>query len=96
MPDYDLSGLSTRSFEKLIQALAGQVLGSGTITFGDGPDGGREATFEGKMDYPAEADPWNGYCVVQAKFRQRPKGAKSDSDWTLKDLEWELKGFADP
>lgn len=96
MPDYDLSGLSTRSFEKLIQALVGRVLGSGTITFGDGPDGGREATFEGKMDYPSEADPWDGYCVVQAKFRQRPKGAKSDSGWALKELEGELKDFADP
>ncbi len=70
MGDYNLSGLSSRSFEKLIQALAVKVLGAGTIVFGDGPDGGREATFEGRMDYPSQADPWDGYCVLQAKFRQ--------------------------
>jgi hypothetical protein len=96
MPDYDLSGLSSRSFEKLIQAIAGKVLGPGTITFGDGPDGGREATFEGRMDYPSKTDPWEGYCVIQAKFLQRPKGTGSDIRWSLKQLEGELKAFADP
>jgi len=39
MSDYDLSGLSTRSFEKLIQSIASKVLGPGTVTYGDGPDG---------------------------------------------------------
>jgi len=95
MPDYDLSGLSSRSFEKLIQAIAGKVLGPGTVTFGDGPDGGREATFEGRMDYPSQADPWEGYCVIQAKFLQRPKDPGSDGRWAFKQLEAELKAFAD-
>jgi hypothetical protein len=96
MSDYDLSGLSTRSFEKLIQSIAGKVLGPGTVTYGDGPDGGREATFEGRMDYPSQADPWDGYCVIQAKFLQRPRSPSSDGRWALKQLTGELKIDADP
>jgi hypothetical protein len=96
MRDYDLSGLSARSFEKLVQSIAGKVLGHGTVTFGDGPDGGREATFQGRMDYPSQADAWDGYCVIQAKFLQRPKDQKTDGRWALKQLEGELKAFADP
>lgn len=96
MSDYNLSGLSTRSFEKLIQSIAGKVIGLGTVTFGDGPDGGREATFEGRMDYPSTADPWEGYCVIQAKFLQRPRDPGSDGRWALEQLEGELKAFADP
>jgi hypothetical protein len=96
MSDYNLSGLSTRSFEKLIQSIAGKVIGLGTVTFGDGPDGGREATFEGRMDYPSTADPWEGYCVIQAKFLQRPRDPGSDGRWALEQLEGELKTFADP
>jgi hypothetical protein len=93
MSDYDLSGLSTRSFEKLIQSIAGKVLGPGTVTYGDGPDGGREATFEGRMDYPSQADPWDGYCVIQAKFLQRPRNPSTDGRWALKELTGELNGL---
>ncbi len=96
MGDYDLSGLSSTSFEELLQALAVKVLGAGADVFGDGPDGGREATFEGRMDYPSQADPWDGYCVVQAKFRRRPEGTGKDGEWALAQLEKELKHFAEP
>ena len=66
MPDYNLSGLSTRSFEQLIQAIAVKEIGPGIIVFGDGPDGGREATFEEKIPYPSTENCWSGYGVVQA------------------------------
>ena len=68
----------------------------GIVTFGDGPDGGREATFDGRMDYPSQSDPWDGYCVVQAKFLQRPKNTQSDQTWALKEIEKELKAYAKP
>lgn len=96
MFDYNLSGLSTRSFEKLVQSIASKVLGPGTVTYGDGPDGGREATFEGRMDYPSQADPWEGYRVIQAKFLQRPRSPGPDGRWAIGQLEGELKTFADP
>jgi hypothetical protein len=95
MGDYNLSGLSTRSFERLVQALASKILGPGLVVFGDGPDGGREATFEGRVPFPSESEPWDGYCVVQAKFRQRPGDPKREIKWALQQLEKELKDFVD-
>ena len=93
MSDYDLARLSTRSFEQLIQAIAVKVLGPGTVVFGDGPDGAREATFEGRPSYPSAAEPWDGYVVVQANFRQRPQGSLLDAKWVLSQLTAELKKF---
>jgi hypothetical protein len=94
MGDYNLSGLSTRSFEQLIQALAVKVIGPGTIIFGDGPDGGRKATFEGAMGYPIKDKGWHGYLVIQAKFRQRLQDSQKDGEWALEQLRKELETFA--
>jgi hypothetical protein len=95
MGDYDFTGLSTRSFEKLTQALAVRILGPGTIVFGDGPDGGREATYEGHVNFPSSAaeEQWDGYIVLQAKFRQRLTEKTADSDWAVGHLREELKKF---
>src|ERR1039457_1394251 len=93
MPDYNLYGLSTRSFEQLVQAIAASVIGPGTAVFGDGPDGGREATFEGKTQYPSSTSPWDGYVVIQAKFRQRAQSVEMDGAWALTQLSKELKKF---
>lgn len=94
MTDYNLSGLNTRSFEQLTQAIAAKVFGPNVIIFGDGPDGGREATFEGIVPYPSKEQPWNGYGVVQAKFLQRPQGAPVDGEWALEQLRAELTKYA--
>lgn len=95
MADYDLSRLSSRSFEQLIQALATKVIGPGVVPFGDGPDGGRDAVFEGKFNYPSPADGWDGYGVIQAKFLQRPRNAKHDGDWVIDQLVGELEKYCD-
>ncbi|MBI4748378.1 MAG: hypothetical protein HY774_07795 [Acidobacteria bacterium] len=99
MGDYNLSGLSTRSFEQLIQALALKIIGPGVSIFGDGPDGGREATFDGPTSYSPfgrEEDQWNGYGIIQAKFLQRPKNSTDDGDWALNELKTELRKFTHP
>lgn len=96
MGDYDLSGLNTRSFEQLIQAITVKVFGPNIIIFGDGPDGGREATFEGTVPYPSKEQAWNGYGVIQAKFLQRPLGAPMDGAWALQQLHDELAKFNVP
>jgi hypothetical protein len=96
MGDYSLSGLSPRSFERLVQALAVKVLGPGLVVFGDGPDGGREATFQGRVPFPSKAKGWNGYCVVQAKFLQRPQDPGKDGKWAVEQLREELEVFLDP
>jgi hypothetical protein len=93
--DYDLNRLGEREFEHLVQALVLRVLGAGVEVFGDGADGGREATFDGLVSFP-EPDPlgpWNGYGVVQAKFHYRPRDTTESANWLkgqLKDefAEW--------
>ncbi len=96
MVDYDLSKLNSREFEHLVQSLSVKLLGPGIVIFGDGPDGGREATFDGEIPYPTKTNPWNGYGVVQAKFLQRTSGRKSDGDWALAQLNAELTKYSKP
>ena len=57
--DYQLSGLSSRSFEHVIQALMIKFLAVGTVVFGDGPDGGREAAFTGATTYDTGSGEWD-------------------------------------
>jgi hypothetical protein len=96
MGDYDFSGLNTRSFEQMIQSLCIGVLGPGVVIFGDGPDGGREATYEGSLKQMCPDDPdTTGYLVVQAKFCQRPHGKlKEDTEWLRIQLKQEMSMFA--
>jgi hypothetical protein len=94
--DYDLTRLGDHEFEHLSQALALQVLGPGVSVFGAGPDGGREATFDGRMRFPDPDQPWDGYGVVQAKFKQRPAGDGKDAAWFLRQLRAELETWANP
>jgi hypothetical protein len=95
--DYDLNRLGEREFEHLTQALMLRVLGSGVEVFGDGPDGGREATFEGGMSFPQPDSqaPWNGYWVVQAKFHYRPRDAAEGAGWLKEQLRNEFSRWLD-
>jgi hypothetical protein len=94
MPDYNLAGLSPRGFEQLIQAISAKIIGPGIVVFGDGPDGGREAIFEGEIPFPSITDHWSGYCVVQAKFLQRPSGITENTGWLIQELERELAKYS--
>lgn len=67
------------------------------IIFGDGPDGGREATYQGPMDkIPGCEGKDHVYCVIQAKFRQQRSSTKAGQTWALNALKKELEKFADP
>jgi WD40 repeat protein len=96
--DYDLARLGEREFEHLSQALALRVLGPGVQVFGDGPDGGREASFDGAFEVGDRVGggAWSGYGVLQAKFRRRPLGAASDARWFVGQVEAELTRWSDP
>ncbi|WP_261570538.1 nSTAND1 domain-containing NTPase [Frankia gtarii] len=96
--DYDLNRLGEREFEHLSQALMTAVFKVGVQVFGDGPDGGREASFEGVASIPDDAGggTWAGYGVLQAKFRRRPDGAGQDAGWFAREVEAELKKWSDP
>jgi hypothetical protein len=92
----DLTGLGPRGFERMCQALATYVLGPGIEVFGSGPDGGREAGFRGSVPYPNSADPWNGFGIVQAKFKERLLGTGADTTWLRRQVKAELDAWADP
>jgi tetratricopeptide (TPR) repeat protein len=92
----DLTRLGPDAFEQLVLALAVHVLGPGITAFGDGPDGGREATFSGRQEYPNTADPWEGYGVLQAKYKDRLFGSGPDATWFLGQVKDELDDWADP
>jgi hypothetical protein len=84
---------SPQSFERLIQALSVHILGPGTIVFGAGPDGAREATFEGIVPFPSREEQWEGYIVVQAKCRETPKGDARDATWLTEQLKGEFQKY---
>jgi hypothetical protein len=92
----DLSGLGPQGFERLSQALAACVLGPGVEVFGEGPDGGREATFRGRVPYPNPTEPWDGYGVLQAKYKAKIMGTGSDLAWLRQQVTAELKAWSDP
>ena len=59
---YELTRLGSAEFEHLSQALGIAVLGPAVSVFGAGPDGGREATWNGRVDpapVPA-SECWDG------------------------------------
>ncbi|MFA4951958.1 NACHT domain-containing NTPase [Brevundimonas sp.] len=94
--DFDFSRFSPRSFEKFAQALTVRALGPGMEVYGDGPDGGREAVFQGSADFPSAAEPWRGYTVVQVKYRQNAGNAAEDAEWLVGELREELDAYLDP
>ncbi|MEV4274033.1 NACHT domain-containing protein [Micromonospora aurantiaca (nom. illeg.)] len=95
---FDLTQLGPDEFEELSQALAVAVLGGAVSVFGEGRDGGREATFEGQMRYP---DPlpatgaWDGYGILQAKYKGHPTTTTADTDWFYGHVRDELRKWAD-
>ena len=96
--DYNFYSLNPRTFEQLIQSLARKLLGNGMITFGDGPDGGREAVFDGMAPFPGPKDCREGRWILQAKFKSRTLHAwddrKTNFNWVKKEFLQEMKKFA--
>src|SRR3972149_11327699 len=79
---YPLHELNDKEFEKLVALICERILGTGTITFSDGKDGGRDAKFIGKANsFPSETKPWEGRFVIQAKHTTKPIASCSDSDF---------------
>jgi len=88
--DYALERLAARQFEHVVQAIVVEKFGPASMVWGDGPDGGREATFEGIFYDPVHNERVNGYLVIQAKFLQRPhSSARAQSAWALQEFRLE-------
>jgi hypothetical protein len=103
VPDYDLTRLGTRAFEQMVVALARKDIGAGVQVFGDGPDGGREATYEGTINWSATSDGlapgpdvWTGYTVLQAKFQVKPKATpRENAVWLQQEIRKEIKSWTE-
>jgi hypothetical protein len=65
---YAYYDLYPQQFEKLVVAICQSLLGVGVQEFSTGPDGGRDARFEGTANcFPSEKSPLVGKTIVQAK-----------------------------
>ncbi|MFM9877218.1 MAG: NACHT domain-containing protein [Rhodoglobus sp.] len=93
--DYAIQNLGHREFEHLTQSLAMAELGNGLRIFGSGPDGGREATFNGEVAFPKGDGPlWNGRGVVQAKFCEHSASVSENFDWLKRQVQREFSKWA--
>lgn len=74
--------LSPSQFENLVVDICRVLLGRGTHGFAEGPDGGRDARFDGiANDYPSSRSPWDGITIIQAKHVSRYNASYSDTDF---------------
>ena len=89
---YELAKLSPEKFQELVVELATAVLGQGVTGFPPGPDGGRDASFEGKAPYPSILEPWDGKWYFQSKFHA-PSASQNEQKWLLKEIKKEIKEF---
>ena len=92
---YEFSRFSPQSFERFAQAVAAKAFGPGISLFGAGPDGAREASFQGSLPITTHGAQWNGYVVVQAKYKTNSRGGGEDAAWLGKELTSELDKFLD-
>lgn len=77
---FPIHDLSDDEFETLAAAICYFILGTGTVVFAAGPDGGRDGAFHGTATkFPSAAAPLVGKFIVQAKHTQNPAASCSDS-----------------
>jgi hypothetical protein len=74
--------LDSGQFETLVVLLCQELLGIGTQAFSTGPDGGRDARFNGRANLlPSKSNPWEGQVIVQAKHTNGYLKYFNDSDF---------------
>lgn len=79
---YPLENLTDTEFENLIAQICSEILGTGTVIFTYGKDGGRDAEFNGiANNFPSKSKPWSGKIIIQAKHTQRNNASCSESDF---------------
>lgn len=80
--NYPLHDLSENEFEQLVVSICEEILGTGTIPFASGKDGGRDGKFIGTAQYfPSSNSPLKGKFIIQAKHTARLDSSCSDSDF---------------
>jgi hypothetical protein len=79
---YPFEDLDDSQFERLVVQCARKLFGTGVQAFSTGPDGGRDALFEGTAEnFPSKTEPWTGTTVIQAKHTLGTNQHFSDKDF---------------
>lgn len=92
MEAFTFEKLNSESFEQIVRSLAIERFGLAGHVFPRGPDAGRDFTYKGAIEGYKNPE-WDGYIVLQAKFKETLRGGKDDIDWLIKQLEGELSKF---
>jgi len=87
---YDLSRLTGQSFQRLVESLCLAEFGTAAKVYSQGADGGRDLTLNGEVP-GYEARRWNGYVVMQAKYKETAAG--DGVSWLIAQLGQELALF---
>lgn len=61
-----------------------------------GRDGGRDIIFEGRTQFPNTSKGWQGYGIIQAKYRECPSDRSRDLEWILEEARLELLRYLPP
>lgn len=94
--DYVFQGMGPRNFEHIVQALAMAVIGPRVSVFGDGPDGGREASWSGIVESLDESATWEGYGVLQAKLKTDESASPAQNlTWLKAQVSDEIKRWSE-
>lgn len=72
---YRIGTIGWYSFETLVQTLLKGVIGTGVTSFGGTKDGGRDAEFTGRANYPSQQTQWDGWWIMQVKYADLEQGA---------------------
>src|ERR1700733_1803781 len=79
---YAYEDLSPEQLEEVVVHICRQLLGVAVIGFSKGPDGGRDARFNGTAElYPSKASPWIGRVIVQCKHTNGYNKSFTESDF---------------
>jgi hypothetical protein len=89
---YPLCQLGDEGFQNLVVMICRELLGAAVTSFAAGPDGGKDARFEGTAQlFPSQADPASGKFIIQAKHTAKPYASCSDSDFEQTTVGREIK-----
>lgn len=79
---YPLYNMNCDDFENMIVLICNHILGTSTMPFAKGKDGGKDGKFEGTANcIPSETKPWTGKIIIQAKHTIKIDASCSDSDF---------------
>lgn len=80
---YPYEDLDDSQFERLVVQCMRVLFGAGVQSFATGPDGGRDARFDGTAErFPSAASPWTNVTVGQAKHTNAINAHFNDANFS--------------